>query len=501
MANEIGVKLTGDNSHFRSMLSQSVEEGGKFAGKLAGKVGDNLGSLNKVSNTLATALGLNLQNIAENAARWFTGMSKETEEAFKKLADVSERVADANIALMRAQLSEEQRYQLAIIERGKLEKAIAENSAKTVQDQLRQKQDELKLIQKSAEIQAYEAKVREEAAKKAEAAAKAATAAREKEYQLQLSTLTTDGKIASLKESIVVLQNAIASGVLSQKNAEELAAVVTERQLALKAEEVKKEKELAEVREEAAKEHMADMDKLTKLKFEALPLDEKIAALEKERATITANMRKAKADGIDTTKMEIALLENAASLDGLREQQTKATAATLGEQLDTLQKQGVSENQIVALLRGRGFSEEEILGTLEKQTRELAKQQGFFMALQRKGSGYESQSTAALEGVLANVRAQLDRVKQENAVAGRSERNPMEFALQNEFDNITRELSMRRNVGGYAERFGEDAARRQYGDTLTERALRDMQDASTRTAQTLSNIEQRLANSGLFPRS
>lgn len=111
---EIGVKLTGDNSEYRSMLSDSVEKGAEFGGKLAEKVGDKLYGLKDISHTVATALGLNLENIAENAARLFTGLSKEEEEFYKKSADLAAQVTDAAAKNASARNTDEQNYQLAL---------------------------------------------------------------------------------------------------------------------------------------------------------------------------------------------------------------------------------------------------------------------------------------------------------------------------------------------------------------------------------------------------
>lgn len=114
---EIGVKLTGDNSEYRDMLSDSVEKGGEFAEHIADHVGKKLYGLRDVSHVVSNALGLNLEHIAEDAARLFSGMSKDEEEFYKKSSDLSTQAADAAIKNMRDQASEETRYQLLLKER------------------------------------------------------------------------------------------------------------------------------------------------------------------------------------------------------------------------------------------------------------------------------------------------------------------------------------------------------------------------------------------------
>lgn len=114
---EIGVKLTGDNAEFRGMLADSVAHGENFATQIAGKVGDKLYGLRDVSHTVSTALGLNLESIAEKAARLFSGLSKEEEEFYKKSGELGAQATDLAIKNIRAQASEETQYQLLLKER------------------------------------------------------------------------------------------------------------------------------------------------------------------------------------------------------------------------------------------------------------------------------------------------------------------------------------------------------------------------------------------------
>jgi hypothetical protein len=78
-------------------------------------------------------------------------------------------------------------------------------------------------------------------------------------------------------------------------------------------------------------------------------------------------------------------------------------------------------------------------------------------------------------------------------------KNPFYYSLQSELFAINKELSERNAVLKYEQKFGEDATRFKFGDSATDRALRDMQDAATRTSNSVAELNQRLANSGLFP--
>ncbi len=122
---EIGVRLTGDNAEFKRMLADSDAAALKFGTKIAGHVGDKLYGLRDVSRAVATALGLNIENIADHLARSLSGMSKAEEEAYKRSETLGKQIADQSIANARARLTEEQKYQLNVVETQRLERQIA----------------------------------------------------------------------------------------------------------------------------------------------------------------------------------------------------------------------------------------------------------------------------------------------------------------------------------------------------------------------------------------
>jgi hypothetical protein len=76
--------------------------------------------------TLATALGLNIQNISQQLARIITGMSKEMEAAYKALEASSDKLLRVTIANMRDQASEETKLKLLLLERQRLNERISQ---------------------------------------------------------------------------------------------------------------------------------------------------------------------------------------------------------------------------------------------------------------------------------------------------------------------------------------------------------------------------------------
>jgi hypothetical protein len=87
---EIKARLGLDITPFEKGLSQAQGSIGKVVDGATGK----LGNLKMLGTTLATALGLNLQTIAEGVARMVVGFSKDQEDALLKLAERSAAVAD-----------------------------------------------------------------------------------------------------------------------------------------------------------------------------------------------------------------------------------------------------------------------------------------------------------------------------------------------------------------------------------------------------------------------
>lgn len=472
MAQEIGVRLAGDNSHFRSVMADSVERAGKFSGEIAGRVGGKLTELKDVSNTIAAALGLNLASISENLARTFSGVSKAEEEALKQLETLSAQVADANIKNARALLTEEQRYQLALQDRDRLLKAIADNDGRNATALARQKLDELKLAEKIAEIQTFELKQADEKAKRIDELIKMQIAGNEKAFQAQLSTLDADERIEVLRENIAGLQAVIASGALDEKNARALNVTLSERQNLLVAEEAKL-RDAAAKREDASRKRELDAEtELAKLKFEALTTEEKIARVQSDIATIQGEIARGRREGFATAEAEVVLFEKRRELSALQARDDR-------ERVDTLREQ---------------------TGEIERQQTAIAELARRVQTLDRRGTEIEGQSTTALEGLRERLRSQLTQAQQERfgqlggvGQIGGAAKSPFEYGIEQELRNVEREIAQRKSIGSFANRFGEDAARSQFGDTLTDRALRDLQDSSTRTAIAIQDIQQRLA--------
>ena len=87
-----------------------------------------------LGSALGSAIGLNLQNIATGIARVLTGVSKEVEDAYVKMTDLSTRRVDLYIGRMRARMTEENLLKQIAIDRSRAEANLANIQGETYQE-------------------------------------------------------------------------------------------------------------------------------------------------------------------------------------------------------------------------------------------------------------------------------------------------------------------------------------------------------------------------------
>lgn len=541
---DVGVKLSGDNSEFFAMMRGAVDNAGKFSGELAGKVAGNFGNLNKIGNALGTALGLNFQNIAEQAARIFTGMSKEAEEAYKSILENSARIADLDKQTAQLRLTEEQKYTLMLGERDKLQRnlnnlKVAEvetiedilltegllsnvKKANVSEEKILAERKELsrKISELSLELAKQEKKVSEEQAKRIAEVYKAKQEGYEKEYQGQISLLSTGAQIEKLKNGIASIEAAILLQLVSQKDAELLAVALKERKNLLVAAQVKYEKEVGEIVKKNNEAEADAADKRIEIAREDRTLGEQKEELLQNLATVQRDIVSGLDMEFDVTKEIKRETELKSKLKDIEKKQNEANVEisklllkgeanlTSEEKLklqvlqgQTSQKKIQDEINAILARSTNGISDVDKvrLATLVGQSSELSEQiaklaemnalaKEFVLTIGRSGTSYEGQSTASLEGVRDKIRKQLFDVSSANAMATPNNRNPIEIALRSELDQISRELSARTNIANFANANTEEEARRKYGDTLTDRALRSVQDEVTKQRVTMDQF-------------
>lgn len=177
MADSLIVKLGADTSEFRGKVEQAWRDVSNPLGHGAGEgVGDKfieafshkLLSARHLSGVLATALGLNIEHIAENLAREITGVSKDEEEALKKMGDLSEKLTEVTKKTMESQLSEEKLYQLKLDQREALLKKLADNQGKTTKEKNEALETQIALEENVAELNRLQNSLQEKSAKEQE---------------------------------------------------------------------------------------------------------------------------------------------------------------------------------------------------------------------------------------------------------------------------------------------------------------------------------------------
>lgn len=198
------------------------------AGAIGKAVHKKLG-LQDAFKSFVGAIGIDVKTIADGLARLITGVSKDEEEAFKELGELSDKVTEANIKNMRANLTEEQRYQLALRERDALMKKISERQIKSTQDLVDAKKDELALSERIADIQKYQAEQAKKAAEETKKAVEARIDLNEKGHDERLSKLSAVDRVKQLKGEIGDIQDLISSGAISGDGKEKWNQILEKR--------------------------------------------------------------------------------------------------------------------------------------------------------------------------------------------------------------------------------------------------------------------------------
>lgn len=385
-----------------SGLTKALAEAGQKTGEFAKKIGTQVAGTQQMSQALATALGINIQTMGEHVARFITGLSKESEKALAELVALSDRAADLTIQNMRANLSDEQRYQIALKERDRimrdLEASVAAvatkqitvwdamkgvhtvtvEAEKTAEQLVATKRLEVALAEKNLEIGNFERKQKQETAKLTTDAladeTKFIAARGEAERKAKMEGLSLSEREAEIREEIAALQASLNDGTLEAKQLQQQRNTLLQR-----------EQELGDVVNQQAREHMAAQDELAKLQFERLSAEEKIVGLEKVEAEITRNIGLMKAEGLDVTQAQIALLETQNRLASLRAETEKRTVDHVREQAAAVEKAAEAARSYVAdLVTGQyalrkdprdieGASDEELRELVRRAKAEVAK--------------------------------------------------------------------------------------------------------------------------------
>lgn len=379
---EVAVRLSGDNTGFKNMLDDSSKTTESFATKIAGKVGDKLYGLRDVSHAVATALGINLEAIAEKVARVYEGLSKAEEEGFKALADLSTQAADLAIKNMRATLTEEQKYQLALEDRDRLQRVVNAGASEGGADQARLAKANLELQQKLSEVIAFELKQRDEMAKKEAERAKAFDEsvkkridANERQAKADLELLSGNEKLVAMAENIDALQAQITAEKGRGKDVTQLEAIMAERIRDFDKESAQQAKQANDEDEKALARQEKLSERLQKAKFDGLTTDQKIAKLEESRAALMSNIADSAGDTEESLEWQADLAEVNNKLTDLRAKKVEEVKEAEKKVTDELEKQAAA---LADQLKKRTMLVQNTYGSADKDLtdRQLAEKLG-----------------------------------------------------------------------------------------------------------------------------
>lgn len=250
------------------------------------------------------------------------------------------------------------------------------------------------------------------------------------------------------------------------------------------AEVTKEELETKKKQSEELARQAAAVEKLNKLKFDALPIEQQIQSLEVDQTLQQQAIYEAKQLGLDTTETEIALFETGNKLVELRAKLTGKLAD------ETKKVVNVEAERIKAIVA----SANAWLGG---------------MATVRGGNQFNDMSDAALASIVSRNRSQAADVT--NAALygpAQAQANKMEAArLQFEADNAQSVLNSRASLRQNVSLYGVEGARDRFTgdpaqfDSLVQQWVSDTRTQSEilRSAVTaITDINARLSNVGLL---
>lgn len=268
----------GDTSGLRAAISDANRMVGGFQNQVQKVIG-----LKSALRGLFAGLGISSVQMAVD--KLVDGFRKAAESA-KELAALTEKVADANIELMRSRLDDEQKLTLVTQDRARLEREIADNAGKTDEDRKRSLEDQLLLAAKIKEEQGLRARIEADAAKASEQRFK---------HEMKLQ-----GDLDKAREE------------------------------AFKA-EVERQEKLADAVEDALDRNASADRKLFQQKLESATLDERLILLERERETALAVQAQYVKGSVDWKEQQVELNGLNKSIEQTRLEIAQQTAAAEGK--------------------------------------------------------------------------------------------------------------------------------------------------------------------------
>jgi hypothetical protein len=484
---EIAAYLKADNSDYKSKLDEAGQATEKLDKSLK-KFGLGFGGVALIATAFRAIVdhARDLKGeLDENQAR-AKAFAQGLDEAKKSALDVGVSILGTINGL-----GEWMGRQAAIVAHGREQVELAEKIERETQETLKTHEKNRKTAEEIGRIRAQivdeEKRNTNEANKQLEIKQRILIAEQKLQAAIDEVARAEGNKLETVKAELDVAK---ARGELQRVNAEAAKKAAEE------------EKKRAEDEKKAQADRVDLLKQKNQLSFEQLSTQEKIWFYEDSIAELTRLINVGKKEGADVLEYEVALMENNIELSRHRKDLEGATKLTLDDQITALKEQGMGREQMIAQLRQAGFAEDEILNKLREQTAELQIQ---FSVRGRRDSDL---SDAVLEDKIRTLSTSLSARKSRSTmtpggVGGIGDYDPFIFEEQKELDRAKNELDARRRAENLVGRYGEEGAARFYRGNMPEferlLSLIDPDQAKKQTSL-LEDLNNRLSNSGLFPK-
>lgn len=515
----------------------------KYTGEIVDRVADKVMGLRDISHALATALGLNLEKIAERVARFVTDMSEEEAASLKKVADLSDETAKIYEKLTSLHRTEEQSLELAqeqqqrlFAERDRLLASIGDREAKikaaradenlsafqlsqierdnaTTADEknrlaeigkdLAEKQ--LAIVQLRDSVDKKAADRRLEEIKQIDDANKSTA---EKEEKTNFDRLMSAQKITTLKQREAELESQI-----NDENTSEVEAA----QLRVKWADAHAQRlELEDARAKSIAGSRAE-------ELEYLQLQQKVTegiatGAEAERYKQIKLQREERAMILDIEDLE------AKAITGTLTPAENERLLKLSKQKDKLDEQIQAKGALIKFASNQATAEAAVADEMERQAaaaKATADEEARARSFAGTGSPLGMQnlgniSTDVLNAEKKQLEDRMNAIVREYQQKGYTS-NPIQdnYYLQSQIDSISRELAFRQDFTAAYSRGGRSAALQQFvaegrDATSFDTAIANMsswakgQDLTNQkldqTNKQLMSLSDQLAKSPLFPK-
>ncbi len=215
------------------------------------------------------------------------------------------------------QLSSANKRIALLADAARYQKTLDETVIDSGKKQLEVDEAKIKLLEVGIELSTLEAEMAKKHDEEQAKVVQSRTDAMEKlgdiEHKTALAKLNDIQKESSLTNEIFALRKFIATAAADEGVQKRLNIELAQR-----------ENELADVQAKMRTEHIKDLKEIGKIKFEALPIEEKILTYQQSMLTLQKDIKTGIKEGRDTTESQLALLQNQEEVNKLLIAQAKA---------------------------------------------------------------------------------------------------------------------------------------------------------------------------------